>query len=104
MGEDANEVESDEGSPIHMIEEDFSAYTVKNDENQFLGACLDTGASVSLVGGQKAEEYCKKMGNLLLIETTPKKTFKFGSQTKQSIGKTRITVPHILKIVWAFEK
>ncbi len=75
---------------MHMIEEDFLVYRMKDDENQFIGACLDTGASVSLILRLQAEECSKKMGISLPIELTPKKTFKFDSQTKQRIRKTRI--------------
>ena len=74
MREGAREGESDEGNTIHMIEEDFSVYMMENDENQFLGACLDIGASVSLIGRQQAEEYCNKTGIPLLVEIKPKKT------------------------------
>ena len=87
MNEGASEGENNEGNAVHLVEADFSVYTIKNDKNLFLGACLDTGASVSLIRRQKAEKYSKKAINPLLIEITPKKTFRFGSQTKQSIGK-----------------
>ncbi len=41
MSEGVSEGKPEEGSTVHIIEEDFSVYTIENEENRFLGACLD---------------------------------------------------------------
>ncbi len=44
MSEGVSEGESGEGNTVHIIEEYFSVHTMKYDENQFLGAWLETAS------------------------------------------------------------
>ncbi len=98
IGEDASQGELEEGSTVHMIQENFSVYTMANDENQFLGACLDAGGSVSPIGRQKAEEYYKEIGIPLLVEVTPTTNLKLSSATTQSIRKIGLRQGRVIDV------
>ena len=94
------EVESEERTEvmgeekIHLVNMDINFYMLNNAKKEFLGACLDTAASMSLVGREQAEEYCKMIGILLAIEERIGRTFKFGSQKKASLGAAKFWIPY----------
>lgn len=90
--QESEEEEEDEELHVHLV--DLSIYAISEDRNQFEGACLDTGASRSVVGRAQAESYCKYMGIPLMIEEQQKKVFKFGSQKAKSLGKAKFYIPY----------
>ena len=73
---------------------DIDVYMLKNEKKELLGVCLDTGASMSLVGREQGEAYCKMIGIPLIIEERMESTFKFGSQKKASLGTAKLWIPY----------
>lgn len=47
-----------------------------------------------LVGREEAEAYCKMMDIRLIIEPRMRRTFKFGSHKKASLGATKFWIPY----------
>ena len=77
---DVRHVESQEDEDVHLVSIDLDVYMLNDDEEDFLGACLDTGDSMTFVGREKAEAYCTMMNMPLVIEKRQNRTFRFGSQ------------------------
>ena len=50
-------VESQEGEVVHLFSIDLDAYRLNDDDEDFLAACLDTWASISLLCREQAEAY-----------------------------------------------
>eukprot|EP00171_Calliarthron_tuberculosum_P018035 IDg18035t1 len=63
-------------------------------ENGFLGACLDIGATKSVVGRKQAEEYYKFLGIPLVIKKSTSNLFKFGEHRVRSIGVSLFRIPY----------
>ena len=75
-------MESQEDGVVHLVNTDIDVYMLNGDEENFLAACLDSGASTSLVGCEQAEAYCTVMNIPLVIEKRQNRTFRFGWQKK----------------------
>ena len=77
-----------------MIDINPDVYVLDGSKQEFLGASLDTGATVSIVGREQAEEYCRMMDIPLVIEPKRNRTFKFGSERKLSKGVVKFWIPY----------
>ena len=78
----------------HLVDIDLDVYILDVNKKEFFEACIDTGASVSLVGREKAEPYCRMMGEALVVEKRQGRTFKFGTLRKPSLGVIKIRFPY----------
>ena len=55
--DEVDEVEATEERNVLLGNIDLEVYILDESEQRFLGACLDTGATVSLIGRNQAEAY-----------------------------------------------
>jgi len=60
---------------------------------EFEGACLDTGASRSVVGREQAESYARLSGERLVLAPPAMTTFLFGGEEHASMGTLPMHVP-----------
>ena len=77
-----------------MIDIDLDVYVLDGRQQEFLGACLDTEATLSVVGREQAEEYCRMMDVPLVVEPKRNITFKFSSERKPSKGLVKFWIPY----------
>ncbi len=84
----------DKEQELLMIDINLDFYVLDGSKQEFLGACLGTGATVSVVGLKQAEEYCRMMNVSLVIEPKRNRSFKFGSERKPSKGVVRFWMPY----------
>ena len=73
---------------------DLELYTLSESHPRYLGACLSSGATVSLISYEQAEGYCEMLEIPLSINPRKGRTFKLGSLMEPSIGTTKIRVPY----------
>ena len=91
---DVGRVESQEDEVVHLVRIDLDVSMLNDDEEDFLGACIDTGVSMLLVGREKAEAYRTMMNIPLVIEKRQNCTFRFGSQKKSSLEVSKFRIPY----------
>lgn len=66
---------------------------MSNPDQVFLGACMDTGATKTVIGLPQAKAYARLLGVNYAPEPTARKRFLFGGVAHPSLGTIRVNVP-----------
>lgn len=78
-----------------------TSHVLTSDQEKFHGACIDSGAQITVVSYRQAETDCRQHGGSL-SPTFSRGTYRFGNKRPRGTGWTRIRVPvsapHILDV------
>lgn len=66
---------------------------VGKDEATFHGACMDTGATKTVIGPSQAAAYARFTNNERALLPSELKAFRFGGATRRSIGLLEARIP-----------
>lgn len=72
-----------------------------SDHDEFHGACIDSGAQITIIGSGQAEAYCRQHGGSS-SPTCPRSTYRFANKRYRCTGYIRTSIPvsgsHVLDV------